>query len=118
MPAGGAWRYDADMTDAAPRLFWHRDLPPLDADPVDTHVLEAVSDRVAGSIDRHGEGWDACHASLMARAAERLLQELDRLGGDYAHVIDEHVDGRRDDATAESWLHGRFEYVLYRRSGA
>jgi hypothetical protein len=39
-----------------------------------------------------------------------------RLGGDCAHVRDEHIDSRRDDVTDESWLQGRFDYVLYRRS--
>jgi hypothetical protein len=96
-------------------VYWHRDLPPLEAEVMDEHVVEAVSDRVPGMIERHGDGWEACHASLMAHVATRLEQEVARLGGDYAHVIDEHVDSRRDDLTTESWLHGRFSYVLYRR---
>jgi hypothetical protein len=44
-----------------------------------------------------------------------MLDEA-RLGGDCAHVLDEHIDSRRDDLTNESWLQGRFNYVLYRRS--
>ncbi|MCC6988434.1 MAG: hypothetical protein IT181_05515 [Acidobacteria bacterium] len=103
------------MSTTRPVVYWHRDLPPLEAEVMDEHVVEAVSDRVPGMIERHGDGWDACHASLMARAAARLEQEVARLGGDYAHVVDEHVDSRRDDLTTESWLHGRFSYVLYRR---
>ncbi len=99
-------------------VFWHRDLPPIDAEVVDEHVVEAVSDRVAGMIERHGELWDSCYALLMTRATARIEQEVTRLGGDYAHVLDEHVDGHRDDATSESWLHGRFSYVLYRRPTA
>lgn len=98
------------------RVFWHRDLPPLAAEAVEEHVIEAVSDRVPGAIVRDGELWDRCHATLMARLEERLLQELARLGGDYAHVVDEHIDSRRDDVTAESWLHGRVTYVRYRRT--
>jgi hypothetical protein len=89
------------MTATRPLVYWHRDLPPLDAEIMD-----------------HGDGWDACHASLMAHVAARLEQEVARLGGDYAHVVDEHVDSRRDDLTTESWLHGRFSYVLYRRGPA
>jgi hypothetical protein len=54
----------------------------------------------------------------MAHVTARLEQEVARLGGDYAHVVDEHVDRRRDDVTTESWLHGRFSYVLYRRGPA
>lgn len=103
------------MSTAPAVVYWHRDLPPLDAEVMDEHVIEAVSDRVSGMIERHGDGWDACHASLMAHVTARLEQEVARLGGDYAHVIDEHVDSRRDDLTTESWLHGRFSYVLYRR---
>lgn len=99
------------------RIYWHRELPPLTAEPCDEHVIEAMSDRVPGAIVRHGELWDQCHETLMARVRSRLLQELTRLGGDYAHVIDEHIDSRRDDATSESWLHGRFSYVRYRRAG-
>jgi len=102
---------------ALPLVYWHRELPPLDADAVDEHVIEALSDRVAGHIVRHGDLWDRCHETLMAHTAARLEQEIQRLDGDYAHVIDEHIDSRRDDATSESWLHGRFTYVLYRRAG-
>ena len=103
------------MPTPRPVIYWHRDLPPLDAEVMDEHVVEAVSDHVAGMIERHGDGWEACHASLMAHVEARLAQEAARLGGDYVHVIDEHVDSRRDDLTTESWLHGRFSYVLYRR---
>jgi len=44
-------------------VYWHRDLPPLDGELLDEHVLEAKSDRVPGSIERDGELWDHCHAS-------------------------------------------------------
>lgn len=99
------------------RIFWHRELPPLTAEPVDEHVIEATSERVPGAIVRDGALWNRCHDTLMARVRERLLQELTRLGGDYAHVVDEHIDSRRDDAASESWLHGRFSYLRYRRTG-
>jgi hypothetical protein len=39
-----------------------------------------------------------------------------RLGGHYAHVLDETVDSRHDAVSGEAWLHGRFSYSLYRRS--
>ena len=96
-------------------VYWHRDLPPFDGEILHDHVLEATSDRVRGSIHRDGDLWDRCHATLMARATDRLMQEVARLGGHYAHVLDEHIDSKRDDLTDESWLHGRFSYVLYRR---
>jgi len=54
----------------------------------------------------------------MEHATGRLAQEVARLGGHYAHVLDEHIDSKRDDVVDESWLHGRFSYVLCRRTGS
>ena len=51
----------------------------------------------------------------MTQARTCLQQEVLRRGGDYAHVLDESVDSRHDDMTGETWLHGRFAYMLYRR---
>jgi len=95
-------------------VYWHRDLPPLDAEPLEEHVVEAVSARVEGTIAHRDELWDRCYEDLMANAAARLEQEVVRLGGQYAHVLDEHVDSRHDGPTNESWLRGRFTYMLYR----
>lgn len=97
-------------------VYWHRDLPPLDAEPVGEHTLEATSHRVSGSFAHGDDLWDECYRDLMAQARGRLGQEVARLGGHYAHVLDESVDSRRDDAKGEAWLHGQFSYVLYRRS--
>jgi hypothetical protein len=96
-------------------VFWHRDLPPVSAELMSEHVVEATSSRVRGTTARRDELWDRCYDELMANAQLRLSQEVARLGGDYAHVLDESVDTRRDDATGEAWLHGRFTYALYRR---
>jgi hypothetical protein len=52
----------------------------------------------------------------MDRAHLRLQQEIVRLGGDCAHVLNEQIELRHDDHTGEVWLYGRFEYELYRRS--
>jgi hypothetical protein len=95
-------------------VFWHRELPPVAADVVDEHVVEAASARVAGTLSHRDELWEQCYQELMAAARERIEQEVDRLGGHYAHVLDESVDSKHDDATGEAWLHGRFTYVLYR----
>ena len=97
-------------------VYWHRDLPPLDGEILHEHVLEATSDRVSGSIVRYGDLWDRCYASLMGHTTDRLVQEMARLGGHYAHVLDEHIDSKRDDRTNESWLQGRFSYVLYKHA--
>ena len=95
-------------------VYWHEELPPLDGAVIQEDMIEAVSDHVHGAVERHGELWDRCYATLMRHTQLRLEQEITRLGGHYAHVIDEHVDSRRNDATGESWLHGSFNYVLYR----
>ena len=99
-------------------IYWHRQLPPIDAEVMGEHVLEASSARVPGSVAHRDELWDRCYADLMERSRARLKQEIDRLGGDCAHVLNESIDARRDDATGEAWLHGCFTYMLYRRSQA
>jgi hypothetical protein len=96
-------------------VYWHRELPPLEADLVAEHTVEATSSRVAGTIAHRDELWDRCYRELMAAAEHRLTQEVARLGGDFAHVRDEEIDPRHDAVTGEAWLHGRFSYMLYRR---
>jgi hypothetical protein len=64
-----------------------------------------------GTKSRAGHFYD----ELIAQARECLEQEVARLGGHYAHVLDESVDSRHDDVTGEAWLHGRFTYMLYSR---
>jgi hypothetical protein len=78
------------------------------------HVVEANSDRVAGSLEHRDAVWEHCHQALMAQAHERLEQEMTRLGGDYAHVLSEAIEPRHDEANGEVWLHGRFTYTLFR----
>ena len=99
-------------------VYWHRELPPLSADAISEHVLEATSSRVPGTIAHHDDLWRGCYEDLMRQACVRLEQEIVRLGGDYVHVVDEIIDTRHDDASGEAWLRGRFRYVLYRRGTA
>ena len=102
-------------TVANPKIvYWHRELPPLDADAAGEHTVEADSVRVPGTIAHRDELWDECRRDLMARTSARLEQEVARLGGHYARVLDERIDTRHDDATGEAWLRGRFTYMLYR----
>lgn len=95
-------------------VYWHRDLPPVDAELVSDHTLEADSGRIPGTIAHRDELWDRCYGQLMANAESRLVQEVQRLGGRFAHVHDEAIESKHDDAAGEAWLHGRFSYVLYR----
>jgi hypothetical protein len=99
-------------------VYWHRELPPLDADPIGEHVLEASSARVPGTIAHRDDLWRVCYDDVMRQARLRLEQEVARLGEDYAHVVDEIIESRHDDVKGEAWLRGRFKYVLYRRAAA
>jgi hypothetical protein len=96
-------------------VYWHRELPPFDANAVAEHIIEATSSRVPGTLVLRDELWGQCYESLMASTAARLEQEVARLGGHYAHVLDGSIDSRHDGATGEAWLHGRFTYMLYLR---
>jgi hypothetical protein len=94
-------------------IYWHRELPPLNAKIAGEHTIEATSARLAGTLTHRSELWDRCYADLMTEAKRRLQQEIVRLGGTYAHVIGESIEPRRDDTTDEAWLHGTFTYILY-----
>jgi hypothetical protein len=104
--------------EATKKVYWHRELPPLRADVIGEHVMEAVSSRVPSTLSHRDDLWDRCHAELMDAAQARLTQEITRLGGDCAHVLREAIDARHDEASGEMWLHGRFTCVLYRLSKA
>jgi hypothetical protein len=105
----------ANHESGAQVVYWHRQLPPLDAEVVAEHTIEANSRRVPGTIAHRDALWDQCYRELMAAAENRLAQEIARLGGHFAHIHDEAIHPRHDDAAGEAWLHGRFRYVLYRR---
>jgi hypothetical protein len=96
-------------------VYWHRELPPADADLLGDHTIEATSGRVPGTLSHRDEIWDRCYRELMDCARVRLEQEIARLGGDCAHVSGEHIEPRHDDRTGEAWMYGRFDYELFRR---
>jgi len=100
-------------TEARRIVYWHRELPPLGADVLGEHTVEAASDAVTGIIAHRDDLWDLCYEQLMHNAKARIEQEVHRLGGRFAHVLHEHVVSKRDDATNRSWLSGRFTYVLF-----
>ncbi|HUK33965.1 MAG TPA: hypothetical protein VLV86_08660 [Vicinamibacterales bacterium] len=95
------------------KVYWHRELPPLELVAVGEHSLEADSARVGGTLARR-EVWDRCASDLAEHVEFRLSQEAARLGGGCAHVLDEHVDVKHDPVRDEAWLHGRYTYMLYR----
>jgi hypothetical protein len=95
-------------------IYWHRELPPFDAQPIGEHVVEASSSHVPDTIARRDELWGQCEAELMVNARERLREELARLGGRCAHVLRESIEPRHNPCTGETWLYGCFTYMLYR----
>jgi hypothetical protein len=104
------------MNDNGAKLvYWHRELPPLESEIIADHIVEANSSRIPRTLAHRDELWDQCYRELMANAESRLVQEVRRLGGHFAHVHDETIDQKHDDAAGEAWLHGRFSYTLYRR---
>ena len=96
-------------------VYWHRELPPVEAELVAEHTVEANSGRVPGTLAHRDDLWDRCYRELMADAHSRLMQEAVRLDGDFAHVHSESIEPKHDEVAGEAWLHGRFDYMLYRR---
>lgn len=100
------------MTPGHPIVYWHRELPPLDGNLLGEHVIEAASHRVPHTLAHRDELWDECYRDLMKETNRRIEQEVSRLSGRYAHVLNESIDSRHDDVSGESWLRGRFTYAL------
>ena len=96
-------------------IYWHRELPPFHAEAIGEHTLEAVSMRVPGTLAHRDELWERCYADLMTNVSAELAQEVSRLGGHYAHVLSESVDSKHNDVANEAWLHGSFNYMVYRQ---
>lgn len=95
-------------------VYWRRELPPLSEQVEGEHELTATSDRIADDWAARDALWGRCYDSLMAHARTRLTAEVQRQGGSCAHVVDEVIASRHDQATGEFWLHGTFRYLLYR----
>jgi hypothetical protein len=95
-------------------VYWRRELPPLSEQLEGEHEVASSSPRVHYEWAAPDAHWSACHAELLACARERITQEVARLGGSCAHVVDEVVRARRDEATQEFWLEGTFTFLLYR----
>jgi hypothetical protein len=95
-------------------IYWHRELPPKDAEQVRECVIEATSARVPGTLAHRDELWCQCYEDLMATARVRIAQEANRLGGNCAHVLNESVDSKHDAVSSEAWLHGSFDCMVYR----
>lgn len=95
-------------------IYWRRELPPLSELIEGTHEIEAESPRINNDLTHRSELWKQCYPPLLEAAERRTIQELARLGGSCAHIVDEQIVAGIDDATGEFWLHGRFRFVMYR----
>lgn len=94
------------------RVFFGRDLPPLGEVVEGEHTIEA--DSPALPIDAcHDALWDDGSSALQTEVTRRIEQELLRLGGSCAHVVEARLEPKVDYATGKMWLHGRYAYVLY-----
>jgi hypothetical protein len=82
-------------------------------DPADANV--ETGDHHVPTISDSGGKCIYWHRELMENMQARMKQEIGRLGGHYAHVVDESIDSRHDYAAGQAWLHGIFTYALYRR---
>jgi hypothetical protein len=61
-------------------VYWHEELLLLDGEVIQEDMVEAISERVVGSIERHGELWHRCYATLVEHTELRLKQEIAWLG--------------------------------------
>ncbi len=95
------------------RVYFRRELPPLSESIEGEHIVEADSPHLPlGSL--HDELWSRCADPLAQEATRRIEQEVRRLGGSCAHVVDEQIDPHTDYNSATTWLHGRYTIILYR----
>jgi hypothetical protein len=98
-----------------PKLVYFRpDLPPLSEDSAGEFMVDAESPPVPNTSLGRDELWVHCYDDLMAAAAERIGQEVTRLNGSCAHVVDEHIEPKVSYERGEAWLAGTFTFVLYR----
>jgi hypothetical protein len=96
------------------RVYFHRAWPPVDARPVGEGFVEARTTPVRSSHDERTAHWAAAQTELDALSRSRIEQELDRLGADFAHVFEEHVEDHVDPGADTFQLRGRYRFVTYR----
>lgn len=94
-------------------VYWHRDLPPVAAEPVSEDEVEASGPHHPIGTDEQ-ELWARSREALLATAERRIAQEVTMKGGTFAHVSDDHVEAHSDHTIGESWLRGRYSFVIYR----
>ena len=99
---------------STPVVYWHRELPPRDADPIGSHTIEAISDQRTGTFVRR----DIRVGSLLS-SADGAHRRPDRTGNRPAGRRLRARAGRPSSrgmttAPAKPGCTGRFDYELYR----
>ncbi len=96
-------------------IYWHRESPPLEVEPLGEHTIEATSGHVPGTLAHRDELWARCYEGRWLKLGADWSRKCCVLVGSCAHVLSESVDSKHDELTGEAWLHaGTFTYVLYR----
>ena len=86
-------------------VYWHRDLPPLDAELLAEHTVEATSGHVPGTLSHRDDLWDGCYQDLLAHTEARLAQEIARF-----------VEPIRDARAENARIHFRYALRCYRQA--
>jgi hypothetical protein len=123
---GAIWQPGDDSRETSPWhdpsmsavIYWRRELPPLSEQIEGEHEIEAESPHIHFDVGRRETMWGISYGPLMAEAERRMIQEVLRMGGSCAHVLEEVVTAKIDDASSIFWLRGRFRYVMYRHPTA
>jgi len=51
------------------QIYWHSEMPPLDAEAMGEQIVEATSGRVPGTLTHRDELWNQCYEKLMTQRA-------------------------------------------------
>ena len=81
-------------------IYWRRELPPLHEEVEGEHEVEAESRHVPNDLLHRSELWGRCYPSLIEEAERRIGMEVARLRGSCAHIVDEQVVVRVNDAAS------------------
>jgi len=95
------------------RIYWHSDLPPLEDKIAGKYQVTAESDPIPLDYRHKDELRGRSEPSLALRLEDRLGQEIDRLGGHCAHILEEHITPVIDYHNNQYRLRGTYTYVLF-----
>ncbi len=94
-------------------IYWRRELPPLSEQIEGEHEVDATSPAMHYDFGARDTLWGRCYPLLLEAAEVRIAQEVERLGGSCAHIVDETVTVKLDDAAATFALRGAFRFIMY-----